>query len=71
MLASERNAREKDRPSLERALPARDAAALGGERIEPVEYRQTEHYALSRDFLNDPERYLKRLLVESPPEPNA
>jgi len=30
--------------------------------------RQTEHYALTRDFLNDPDRYLKRLLADMPPE---
>ena len=27
-----------------------------------------EHYALTRDFLNDPDRYLKRLLAEARPD---
>ena len=36
---------------------------LDGERIGAVAYRDTEHYALTRDFLNDPDRYLRRLLA--------
>jgi predicted ATPase len=50
------------------AFPGARLLRLDGERIEPVEYRQTEHYALTRDFLNDPERYLKRLLADAPVE---
>jgi predicted ATPase len=46
------------------AFPGARLLRLDGERIEPVEYRQTEHYALTRDFLNDPDRYLKRLLAD-------
>ncbi len=48
------------------AFPGARLLRLDGERIEPVEYRQTEHYALTRDFLNDPERYLDRLLADGP-----
>ena len=46
------------------AFPGARLLRLDGERIEPVGYRQTEHYALTRDFLNDPDRYLKRLLAD-------
>lgn len=48
------------------AFPGARLLRLDGERIEPVEYRQTEHYALTRDFLNDPDRFLRRLLAEPP-----
>jgi len=51
------------------AFPGARLLRLDGERIEPVEYRQTEHYALTRDFLNDPDRYLKRLLADAPRDP--
>jgi predicted ATPase len=34
--------------------------------IAPVEYDETEHVCLTRDFLNDRERYLQRLLVAAP-----
>lgn len=38
--------------------------------ISPVAYEDTEHFRLTRDFLNDPARYLARLLpVEDPPPP--
>ena len=32
--------------------------------IETVAYEQTEHYSLTRDFLNNRERYLRRLLAD-------
>ncbi len=51
------------------AFPGARLLRLDGERIESVEYRQTEHYALTRDFLNDPDRYLKRLLDDAPRDP--
>jgi predicted ATPase len=51
------------------AFPGARLLRLDGERIEPVEYRKTEHYALTRDFLNDPDRYLKRLLAETGTDP--
>jgi predicted ATPase len=50
------------------AFPGARLFRLDGARIEAVEYRQTEHYALTRDFLNDPDRYLRRLLEDAPPE---
>jgi len=33
--------------------------------ITPVSYRDTEHFQLTRAFLNDPERYLRHLLSAS------
>lgn len=37
---------------------------LSEDGIEEVEYRETEHYNLTRDFLNNPERMLRLLLPE-------
>jgi predicted ATPase len=30
--------------------------------LQPIAYKETNHYTLTRDFLNDPERYLHHLL---------
>ena len=38
---------------------------LGPGGLEPIEYEQTEPFALTRDFLVNRERSLKRLLSES------
>jgi predicted ATPase len=35
-----------------------------GEGIAPIEYEQTEHYALTRDFLLNPKQYLTHLLSD-------
>jgi predicted ATPase len=35
--------------------------SLDGDSIREIAYRETEHYRLTRDFLNAPERYLKHL----------
>jgi predicted ATPase len=43
------------------AYPEATIYALGPGGIEPVEYRDTEHYKLTRSFLEDPERYLHYL----------
>jgi predicted ATPase len=43
------------------AYPEATIYALGHDGIEPVEYRETEHYRLTRSFLDDPERYLHYL----------
>lgn len=43
------------------AYPEARIYHLSAEGIAEVEYEQTEHYALTRDFLNNRERYLKRL----------
>jgi predicted ATPase len=37
--------------------------------LEQVKYEETEHYALTRDFLNNRERYLTRLFKEEDPVP--
>ena len=39
--------------------------SLDGDAIQEVEYRETEHYRITRDFLNAPERYFKHLFSES------
>lgn len=46
------------------AYPDSRIYALSAAGIEPVEYEHTEHFALTRDFLNDRERYLRRLLAD-------
>lgn len=38
--------------------------SLDGDSMREVEYRETEHYLLTRDFLNAPERYLRTLFSE-------
>lgn len=35
--------------------------SLDGDAIREIAYRETEHYLLTRDFLNAPERYFKHL----------
>ena len=35
--------------------------SLDGDTIEKVAYRDTDHYLLTRDFLNSPERYFRHL----------
>lgn len=45
------------------AYPDATIYSLDGENgLTAVSYEDTEHYALTRDFLNDRERYLRRLL---------
>jgi predicted ATPase len=34
---------------------------LDGDTIEEIDYRQTRHFLISRDFLNSPERFFKHL----------
>lgn len=36
--------------------------SLDGETITEIAYRETEHYLITRDFLNAPERFFKHLL---------
>jgi len=35
--------------------------SLDGDSIRKIEYRETDHYRVTRDFLNSPERYFKHL----------
>jgi predicted ATPase len=44
------------------AYPGATIYELDGRGISAVEYDQTEHVQLTRDFLNDRGRFLKRLL---------
>jgi predicted ATPase len=46
------------------AYPDAQRYQLGPNGIAPVEYEATEHVALTRDFLNNREAYLRRLLAE-------
>jgi len=39
--------------------------SLDGDSIREVEYRETEHYRITRDFLNTPERYFAHLFADS------
>ena len=44
------------------AYPGAEIYVLGEEGIQPTAYRETEHYQLTRRFLEDPERMLRYLL---------
>ena len=46
------------------AVPGAAIWSFDGPRVEPVAYDETAHVRLTRDFLNDPERYLRRLRGE-------
>lgn len=46
------------------AFPNARIYELSGEGVRPVEYRETEHYQLTKRFLDDPERMLRYLLEE-------
>jgi predicted ATPase len=46
------------------AYPGALIYLLGPDGLSTVAYEETEHYALTRDFLNNRERYLKRLLAD-------
>jgi predicted ATPase len=50
------------------AYPGASILSLDGDAIEPIEYRETRHYLITRDFLNAPERFFKHLLA-LPEEP--
>jgi predicted ATPase len=43
------------------SLPGARVLSFSDRGIEEVDYRQTEHYTLTRDFLNAPERYFRHL----------
>ena len=48
------------------AYPGAVLFSLDGGSIREVEYRDTEHYRVTWDFLNAPERYFKHLFREDP-----
>jgi predicted ATPase len=46
--------------------------SLDGDSIQEISYRETEHYLVTRDFLNAPERYFRHLFRgEGEPEDDA
>ncbi len=49
------------------AYPGAVVYELTEDGIRAVDYRETEHYRLTRSFLEDPERMLRYLLEEHPP----
>lgn len=46
------------------AFPGARILSLDGGAFEPVQYRETEHYRVTRSFLEAPERYLRHLLSD-------
>jgi predicted ATPase len=50
------------------AYPGAVIFDLDGDTIEPVSFRETKHYLVTRDFLNSPDRFFKHLFqsVEEP-----
>jgi predicted ATPase len=47
------------------SYPGAALLSLGDKAIREVAYRETEHYLLTRDFLNAPERYFKHLFDDA------
>ena len=38
--------------------------SLDGEQIKEVDYKQTDHYRITKDFLENPDRYFRYLFTE-------
>ena len=47
------------------SLPGARVLSFSSLGIESVDYRETEHFRLTRDFLNSPERYFRHLFEGS------
>lgn len=47
-------------------LPGATILNLDGETLRPVDYWQTEHFQITKDFLNAPQRYFRHLFDEGP-----
>ena len=47
------------------AYPGATLFDLDGDAIREIEYRETKHFLITRDFLNSPERFFKHLLSTS------
>jgi hypothetical protein len=45
-------------------FPGATIFSLDAEQIRPVTYQETDHFQITRDFLNAPERYYRHLLEE-------
>jgi len=48
------------------SFPGAAVLDFDGNRIEEVDYRQTKHFLITRDFLNAPERFFKHLFAVAP-----
>ena len=46
------------------AYPDADIHVLGDSGIEKTNYKDTEHYQITRSFVNDPDGLLKKLLLD-------
>jgi predicted ATPase len=46
------------------ALPGATVLSLDGGSIGPVDYKDTVHYQLMRDFLDSPDRFFRHLFDE-------
>ena len=46
------------------AYPGAVLFSLDGDSIREIDYRDTKHYLITRDFLNSPERFFKHLFAE-------
>ncbi len=42
---------------------------LDGDQVQEIDYRDTSHYLLTRDFLNSPQSFFKHLFVDDGEEP--
>jgi predicted ATPase len=47
------------------AYPQARIFSLSERGLEPIDYEETEHYRLTRDFLSDRQRYLRRLFAST------
>ena len=47
------------------SYPGATIFSLDGDSIEPIAYQDTEHFQLTRDFLNAPECYLRHLFEQN------
>ena len=45
-----------------KSLPGAEILQFSQDGVEPVSYRDTEHYQITRRFLEDPDRMLRYLL---------
>ena len=50
------------------AFPGATVLALNGETMEPVDYRDTEHFKSTRDLLADPSRFFHYLFADDSDE---
>lgn len=50
------------------AFPGATILSLDGETIRQVDYRETEHFKITRDFLADPDRFFHYLFADEPDE---